>query len=136
MRMKVDWKRFSEDLAEWEQATSHDRFVGLCNAIERSIRRAFRKDGLLDFVEVVAALDRIAEEMVRMRRENEGRKPCQRVALEVEGPLAERLQGAARRAGLDVSELVTALLDRQLLSAPEPVRTRERRRRRRAAETE
>ncbi|HVY62956.1 MAG TPA: hypothetical protein VHF22_14965 [Planctomycetota bacterium] len=138
--MRVDWKRFSEDLAEWEQATSHDRFMDLCMAIERAIRRAFRKDGLLDFVEVTAALDRVAEEMVRMRRENEGRKPCERICLEVEAPLAERLKSAARGAGLDVGELVTALLDRQLLSAAEPEepapRRRERRRRRKGAEIE
>ena len=127
--MKVDWKRFSEDLAEWEHASSHDRFVHLCQSIERAIRRAFRKDGLLDYAEVTAALDRMGEEVVRMRRESEGRKGCERIAIELDPALAERLRGAARRAGLETGELMAALLDRQLVCALEP---RERRRRRRA----
>lgn len=136
--MKVDWKRFSEDLSEWESASSHDRFVRLCNAFERAIRRAYRKDVMLDFVEVTAALDHVAGEIAKMRREHEGRKPCARLAIEMEPNLAERLRACAGRAGLDPAELVAALLDRQLLSAAEPEEEEEvrgRRKRRRSRDT-
>jgi hypothetical protein len=127
--MAVDWKRFSEDLAEWERATSHERFMGLCNALERSVRRAFRRDGLLDFGEVTAALDCIAEEVVRMRRHAEGRKPCERIAIEVDLGLAERLRQCAIQEGLEVPELIAALIDRQLLAAPDAARGRRKSRR-------
>jgi hypothetical protein len=132
-RMPVDWKQFHEELAEWEKSASHERFMRLCNALERSIRRAFRTDGLLDFQEVTAALDCIAEEVVRMRRDAEGRKPCERVAVELAPGLAERLRDTALREGLEVSDLVAALIDRQLLS-PEPVRARGRGKRRASRE--
>jgi hypothetical protein len=125
--MKVDWKRFSDELAEWEVASAHERYLKLCAALERAIRRAHRRDGLLDYGEVIGALDRVAEEVVRMRREAEGRKPGERIVLEVDAGLADRVRGAAQRAGLETGELLAALLDRQLLCA-EP---RERRRKRR-----
>lgn len=115
--MPVNWKQFSDELVAWERTSSHERFMKLCNSFERSIRRAFKQDPLLDFTEVTAALDCIAEEIVRMRRDAEGRKPCERVALELEPSQAERLRQAAAREGLDVADLLGALVDRQLLAA-------------------
>jgi len=124
----VDWKRFSEELAQWERDTSHDRFIKLCNALERSIRRAFRRDGLLDFGEVTSALDTIAQEVVHMRRDAEGRKRCERIAVELEPGLADRLRQTATRNGLELDELISLLLDRQLV-VDDPVRARGGRRR-------
>jgi hypothetical protein len=112
----TDWKRFSEQLADWERTSSHERFVRLCNAFERSIRRAFRRDPLLDYMEVTLALDCVAQEIARMRREAEGRKSCERIAVELEPGLAERLRQTASRNGLELDELLSLLIDRQLVT--------------------
>ena len=129
----TDWKRFSEMLADWERTSSHERFVRLCTAFERSIRRAFRRDPLLDHGEVTLALDCVAQEVAQMRRQAEGRKPCERIAVELEPGLAERLRQTASRNGLELDELLSLLIDRQLVTI-DPLRRSGRCRRRASRE--
>ena len=78
----------------------------------------------------------IADEIVRMRRHAEGRKPAERIAVELDPSVAERMRETAQREGLEVGDLLAGIIERQLF-VTEPVEgERKRPRRRRGARAE
>ncbi len=134
--MALDWKAFGEQLQAWERESSSRRFMDLCVAVERAIRRAFKKDELLDYREVTDALDCVAQEIVHMRRAAESRKPCERLAIEIDPALLKQLRRAAHAEGIELDVMVGAIVERQLLACAEPAARPRRGRRARRVEEE